>query len=84
MKYSDSLAEFFDSSMAGKIAPSRLPKCGRPVLWIPVRMRDMETKVYTSFGPFKPCLNKAKDAKGGARMNQKNELVLSACTNLVS
>ncbi len=27
--------------MAGKIAPKILPRCGLPVLWIPVKIRDI-------------------------------------------
>ncbi|PGH39345.1 MAG: hypothetical protein CRN43_09700 [Candidatus Nephrothrix sp. EaCA] len=44
--------------MAGKIAPSKFPKCGRPVLCIPVRIRFiMATKVNTKSMEFYNGLN---------------------------
>src|SRR5262245_39885730 len=36
MKKNDSLPGFRESSIAGMIAPSRLPRCGLPLLCIPV------------------------------------------------
>ena len=38
IKKNDSLPGLFDSSMAGIIAPNKLPKCGLPLLCMPVKI----------------------------------------------
>ena len=42
MKKKDSFSLFLDNSIAGIIAPKRLPKCGLPELWIPVSIRAIQ------------------------------------------
>jgi hypothetical protein len=35
--------------MAGMMAPNKFPRCGLPLLCIPVRMRDMAAKIDFRF-----------------------------------
>jgi hypothetical protein len=41
MKNSDSFPGCFDRLIAGIIAPNKFPRCGRPLLWMPVKIRAM-------------------------------------------
>jgi len=44
MKKNESLPDFFERLMAGIIAPSKFPRCGRPLLCIPVKIRVIDGK----------------------------------------
>lgn len=41
MKRKDSFSGWLESSMAGIMAPSRFPRCGVPVLCMPVSILDI-------------------------------------------